>query len=179
MVCVSSPTVSLAINGTSFGFFKGQRGLRQVNSMPPLFFVICVDYLTRILNVVQEKHGFRFHPLYNRIKLFHSCFEDNFLLFCRGDVESITLLLRGFLTFSRASGLGMNNNKSNIYMNGLNPALKRTYLSRASMIEGTLPFKYSGIPISTRRLSIKECYILMERIVDRIRGLGARKLSYA
>ncbi|XP_074277700.1 uncharacterized protein LOC141601326 [Silene latifolia] len=44
---------------------------------------------------------------------------------------------------------------------------------------GSLPFKYLGIPMASRKLSVLECSILVERVVDRIRALGARKLSYA
>ncbi|XP_074288167.1 uncharacterized protein LOC141613332 [Silene latifolia] len=44
---------------------------------------------------------------------------------------------------------------------------------------GTLPFKYLGVPISSKKLSKFEGHKLIERIVHRIRSLGARQLSYA
>ncbi|XP_074301399.1 uncharacterized protein LOC141632786 [Silene latifolia] len=49
----------------------------------------------------------------------------------------------------------------------------------AGLKVGSLPFKYLGIPIAPRKLSVLECNILVEKVVDRIRALGARKLSYA
>ncbi|XP_074271311.1 uncharacterized protein LOC141595244 [Silene latifolia] len=47
------------------------------------------------------------------------------------------------------------------------------------MVEGRLPFRYLGVPIKTTRLSATDCKPTIDKVVDRIRGLGARKLSYA
>ncbi|KAK9705135.1 hypothetical protein RND81_07G035300 [Saponaria officinalis] len=43
---------------------------------------------------------------------------------------------------------------------------------------GSLPFKYLGVPISARKLSVLDCSLLVERIVERIRAMGSRHLSY-
>ncbi|KAK9668155.1 hypothetical protein RND81_13G037900 [Saponaria officinalis] len=43
---------------------------------------------------------------------------------------------------------------------------------------GSLPFKYLGVPIPARKLSVLDCSLLVERIVERIRALGSRHLSY-
>ncbi|XP_074293044.1 uncharacterized protein LOC141619940 [Silene latifolia] len=48
-----------------------------------------------------------------------------------------------------------------------------------SAASGTLPFKYLRVPISAKKVSVLDCNILVERIVDRIRALGAKRLSYA
>ncbi|XP_074293307.1 uncharacterized protein LOC141620293 [Silene latifolia] len=47
------------------------------------------------------------------------------------------------------------------------------------MRRGTVPFKYLGVNVSPKRLSIMDCDCLVEKIVEKIRGFGARKLSYA
>ncbi|XP_074266942.1 uncharacterized protein LOC141590236 [Silene latifolia] len=47
------------------------------------------------------------------------------------------------------------------------------------MKRGTVPFNYLGVIVSPKRLSILDCQCLVERVVDRIRGLGSKKLSYA
>ncbi|XP_074313912.1 uncharacterized protein LOC141649113 [Silene latifolia] len=93
MQCITTPTYSLSLNGETFGFFKGRRGLR-------------------------------------------------------GDRGSVGLMLAAFDHFSTASGLEMNNGKSNFYYNGIDESL-----------------------VSKLRSDYK--------IVDKIRSLGSRKLSYA
>ncbi|XP_074277830.1 uncharacterized protein LOC141601443 [Silene latifolia] len=69
--------------------------------------------------------------------------------------------------------------KSNVYGNGLESGLLEKFASTTGLKIGKLPFKYSGVPISAKKLSVLDCNILVERIVDRIRGLGAKILSYA
>ncbi|XP_074318649.1 uncharacterized protein LOC141655468 [Silene latifolia] len=44
---------------------------------------------------------------------------------------------------------------------------------------GAVPFKYLGVTVSPKRLSVLDCTRLVDNVVDRIRGLGARHLSYA
>ncbi|XP_074277916.1 uncharacterized protein LOC141601525 [Silene latifolia] len=162
MTCVSSPSYSLAVNGNNFGFFQGRRGLRQGDPLSPLFFTICMEYLSRILGVVAQQDGFKFHPMCGHIKLNHFLFADDLLLFCKGTDISIMWLLRAFYTFSAASGLQLNRSKSDIYFNG-----------------GALPFKYLGVPISSKKLTKNEGLKLTERIVARIRGWWAKHVSYA
>ncbi|XP_074266860.1 uncharacterized protein LOC141590150 [Silene latifolia] len=42
-----------------------------------------------------------------------------------------------------------------------------------------MPFRYLGVPIKAGRLTKTECNTIAEKMVSRIRSLGARKLSYA
>ncbi|XP_074311352.1 uncharacterized protein LOC141647161 [Silene latifolia] len=46
-------------------------------------------------------------------------------------------------------------------------------------MEGKLPFKYLGVPITAGRLKKNDCAVLIDKVVERIRTLGAKKLSYA
>ncbi|XP_074310505.1 uncharacterized protein LOC141646531 [Silene latifolia] len=43
----------------------------------------------------------------------------------------------------------------------------------------TVPFTYLGVTVSPKRLSVQDCQCLIDKVVDRIRGMGSRKLSYA
>ncbi|XP_074303043.1 uncharacterized protein LOC141637465 [Silene latifolia] len=68
---------------------------------------------------------FRFHPLCKSMKLSSLMFADDLLLFSKGDVDSIMILLRTFSTFSQASGLQMSRGKSNVYFNGVSGEVRR------------------------------------------------------
>ncbi|XP_074288629.1 uncharacterized protein LOC141613783 [Silene latifolia] len=177
--CVTTPSYTLALNEETFKFFHGKRGLRQGDPISPLIFVICMEYLSRILGKIQEYTKLKYHPLCGRIKLNHLAFADDLLLFCRGDRTSIIGLLRAFQSFSRASGLQMKKGKSSIYSNGVDNLVLTDIIKYSSMKHGSLPFKYLGIPIASKKLSVLECNCLVERVVSRIRSIGSRKLSYA
>ncbi|XP_074306342.1 uncharacterized protein LOC141641584 [Silene latifolia] len=157
MQCVTTTSYSIALNGVTFGFFQGKRGLRQGDPLSPLLFTICIEYLSRILRVVQRHRQFRHHPLCKHIGLTHLCFADDLIMFCKGDRKSIELLLNAFGYFSKASEIE----------------------SETGMKPDKVPFKYLGINVSPKRLSVLECHCLVEKVVERIRGLWSRKLAYS
>ncbi|XP_074304613.1 secreted RxLR effector protein 78-like [Silene latifolia] len=85
MICVTTASFSLNLNGETFGFFKGQRGLRQGDPLSPLLFTICMEYLSRMQNYATKNYQFKFHPRCAYIKLCHLMFADDLLLFCKGE----------------------------------------------------------------------------------------------
>ncbi|XP_074298509.1 uncharacterized protein LOC141629396 [Silene latifolia] len=97
----------------------------------------------------------------------------------RGDVRSIMLILRAISTFSAASGLKVNDDKSEVVFNGVSNWLRTDITHISGFQEGSLPFKYLGVPVQPGRLTQHDCNILIEKIVHKIRGIGARKMSYA
>lgn len=64
---------------------------------------------------VATQQNFRFHTKCKSLRLNHLCFADDMLIFSKGDLESVLLMLRGLKTFSMASGLTTNASKSSIF----------------------------------------------------------------
>ncbi|KAL9224822.1 hypothetical protein vseg_000822 [Gypsophila vaccaria] len=176
MVCVTTTSYTLYLNGSHFGYFKGKRGLRQGDPLSPLLFTLCMKYLSRIHLNMRQRPGFRYHPLCKKMQLTHLCFVDDLVMFSRGDQVSITLLLSAF---SSATGLTMNRTKSHIYFNGVPRDIISHILATSGMSAGQFPFRYLGVPISSKKLFILDCEVLIDKVVARIRSWGARKLSYA
>ncbi|XP_074270821.1 uncharacterized protein LOC141594724 [Silene latifolia] len=138
-----------------------------------------MEYLSRVMDYAVNTWPFRFHLLCKNLKLNHLLFANDLLMFCKGDVNSIMLVLRVLSTFSATSRLRINAFKSEVVFNGVAGWLKQDIVQVSGFSEGKLPFKYLGVPIQPGRLSRLDCNILIERIFSRIRGIGAKKLSYA
>ncbi|XP_074318452.1 uncharacterized protein LOC141655264 [Silene latifolia] len=106
---------------------------------------------------ITNTHEFKFHPLCKPLKLTHMMFADDLLLFSKGDSYSMMTVLRTFATFSKASGLNLSKGKSNAYFNGVPDSLKAEIMQVSGLVEGTLPFRYLGVPIKTTRLTAHDC----------------------
>ncbi|KAL2927768.1 LINE-1 reverse transcriptase-like protein [Bienertia sinuspersici] len=179
MMCVSTPAFSLNINGETCGYFKGKRGLRQGDPISPLLFVICMDYLSRLLVLVGKAKGFDYHPRCKTLGLSHLAFADDLIIMCKGDSSSARKVLQCLATFADVSGLVANEGKSNAYFCNVASGIKEEILKFSGFKEGQLPFKYLGIQISSKKLSSSDCSILVEKIIQKIRLWGSRSLSYA
>lgn len=106
-------------------------------------------------------------------------FDDDLLLFCRGDTISVQLLYQCFQGFSQASGLVANADKSSIFFGGVRDDIEQEILQVLGFSKGSLPVRYLGVPLSTKRLSLVQCQPLIEKMLGRIQSWTARFLSYA
>ena len=153
MQCITTPTYTISVNGTNFGFFKGQRGLGQGDPVSALIFTLVMEYFSRLLHRTSNTNSFKYHPLCRKFHLNYLLFADDLLLFSKRDLNSVAVLLETFKIFSKASGLHINESRSNIYFNGLCDREEQKILKTTRLTKGSIPFKYLGIHISNKRIS--------------------------
>ncbi|XP_074298238.1 uncharacterized protein LOC141629072 [Silene latifolia] len=130
------------------------------------------------MQLLHQFKGFKHHSLCSRINPTHLCFADDLLMFSRGDIQSVNIMIKAFEMFSAASGLKMSARKSNFYYNGIPDSIVHAIAHATGMQRGVLSFRYLGVNIIPKRLGVLDCQCLVDKITERISRLGARKLSY-
>ncbi|XP_021730591.1 uncharacterized protein LOC110697534 [Chenopodium quinoa] len=137
-----------------------------------------VMYLSRCLKEMTGNPNFNFHPRCEKLGITHMMFADDLLLFSRADFVSIQLLLQAFQKFSCASGLMANLSKSEVYFGGISDFDKDQLQTFLGMSRGSLPFRYLGVPLSSKKLTVAQYRPLVERVTARIGCWTSRHLSY-
>lgn len=110
--CITTAMYSVKLNGSLEGYFCGKSGLRQGDPISPYLFVIAMEVLTSCLKKEVSNPLFKHHWRTNEVDLHHLISADDVFLFCKGEVDSVNLLFRGFHNFSKISGLCINLEKS-------------------------------------------------------------------
>lgn len=179
MICISTAKYSVVMNGSSFGYFKGQKGIRQGDPISPYIFVLCMEILTRMLTTATEDSNFRSHANCKTMKLNHLLFADDLMLFAYADEYSPTLLKNKLDKFSSMSGLHINNSKSQIFLANASIGVQTFLLNSLGFQKGRLPVKYLGVPLIASRLSIADCMPIIDKVKQRIASWTNRYLSFA
>lgn len=153
MGCITTVSYSILINGEYIDRFQAKRGLRQGDPMSPYLFVLAMEYLNRCLLRLADNLDFNYHPRCHKLGITHLCFADDLLMFARGDNLSVQLIHDAFSSFSEASGLKTNLNKSQIYFGGVDEDVKHEIMQLVEYQEGTLPVKYLGVPLTSKKVA--------------------------
>ena len=103
-------------NRWSFNFFKPERGLRQGCPLSLYFFILCVKVLAEKIRNTKDIKGIFVHQ--NEIKI--SQYADDTTLILDGSKKSLTLSLQVMERFKTASGLKLNNKKTEVLWIGAN-----------------------------------------------------------
>ncbi|XP_059658381.1 uncharacterized protein LOC132304657 [Cornus florida] len=178
--CISSPFFTIAINGEFQGYLKGKRGLRQGDPISPFLFVIVMDALSSIINdYVRRSHTFKFHWRCGPLKITHLLYADDLMLFCHGDITSVSVLKSALDHFCCMSGLDINFSKSSIYFSGTDPHIEAAITSLLGIGIGSFPVKYLEVPLISTNLKSSHCSQFIEKITNRISNWSSRSISYA
>lgn len=112
-----------------------------------------MEYLSITLHGPKNEPDFQYHPRCARLGITHVCFADNLLLFAKGNLASVAALYRCFAQFSQASGLQANLGKTSVYFGGVDQSEKDRITQHLGFVSSELPFKYLGIPLSTKKIA--------------------------
>ncbi|KAG7578318.1 hypothetical protein ISN45_Aa03g025130 [Arabidopsis thaliana x Arabidopsis arenosa] len=177
--CVCCPSFSVSINGVTSGFFKGKTGLRQGDPLSPVLFVLIMNVLSLMLNKAAEYGSFGYHPGCEELKLTHLCFADDLLIFLDGTEQSLRGVLSVLDDFEKMSGLSMNIEKTSMFCSGLSETDLEHLHNVFNLKHVSLPIGYLGLPLCSRKLSVKDCDPLLSQIRRKLNSWTHRFLSFA
>jgi hypothetical protein len=176
--CLSSATSSVLINGSPTKEFPIERGLRQGDPLSPFLFILAMEGLHLLIN--KELGGGNFCPAKigsKEIKISHLFYADDVIFVAEWSKENFLCIQRILNIFSNASGLRINNGKSNLFGIGVT-ADEIERLSRASGCNvGMLPFRYLGVPVGERLSSVKAWEPIILKFKSRLARWKANLLS--
>ena len=150
--CISTLSFSVLVNGSSTGFFKSSRGLRQGDPLSPYLFVLGMEALS-ILDKAVCGGYISGHTFKGRngleVTISHLHFADDTLIFCKDSVDQLSFLGWTLAWFEALSGLRINLVKSVINPIG-NVESADQLATELGCHLGSLPSDYLGLPLGSK-----------------------------
>ncbi|GJW79885.1 RNA-directed DNA polymerase, eukaryota, reverse transcriptase zinc-binding domain protein [Tanacetum coccineum] len=145
---------------------------------PYLFTLVMGIFNLLMIKKNEDSYNFKYHFGCKEIKLTHLCFEDDLIVVCNGDKKSLEVVKDALNDFSMVSGLFPNLSKSTICFGSINERDKGELLNVLPFQCGKLPMKYLEVPLLAKRLGIKDCQSLVDRVASKINCWRNKFLSY-
>ncbi|WZZ05910.1 hypothetical protein YC2023_091831 [Brassica napus] len=177
--CICTTSFMVGYNGMVNGYFKGTRGLRQGDPLSPYLFVIAMNCLSHMLNKAAADHKLKFHAKCEKVKLTHLSFADDLLIFIDGSVETVQQVLQVLREFENRSGLAVSLQKTSFFASGLEQTEIDTIQATTGMLCGSLPFRYLGVPLNSKKLSLAGCDTLLQQVKAKFNSWSVKTLSFS
>ncbi|GJT83580.1 RNA-directed DNA polymerase, eukaryota, reverse transcriptase zinc-binding domain protein [Tanacetum coccineum] len=127
-------------------------------------------FVMKVLNLIMIKNikadgRFRYHAGCKDLQLTHLCFADDLMVFCNGDVHSISIMKKFLNEFRNVSVLLPNIKKSTIFFRSINDQVKKEIINIVALSIGKLPMKYLGVSLLAKCLCVKDCSQLIDKVM--------------
>ncbi|XP_019091180.1 PREDICTED: uncharacterized protein LOC109128751 [Camelina sativa] len=138
-----------------------------------------MNNLSLMLNRAAEEGKFQYYHNCDTAKLTHLCFANDLLIFVDGSLSSVQNVLHVLQEFEDRSGLAISLQKSSFYGGGLSEEEISLISSTTGLPHGTLPVRYLGVPLCTKKLTIQNCEPLLQQVKGKINHWCSKSLSFA
>lgn len=172
---------SILLIGSIAGSFTPSRGLRQGDPLSPYLFILCTEFLSRMLMEEEEKGGINGIKVSRRAPtISHLLYADDILVMCRANKKEASVVKSCFDKFCLWSGHEVSLEKSSIMFS------RGTSKKDRVDIKGVLGFKdlardsvYLGNSLIFGRNKAKEFHGFKERVNQKLEGWSRQLLSKA
>jgi len=146
-----SAKAQILVNGSTQGYIRCKRGLRQGDPLSPLLFAIAADSLSAMFSHAIKSKVLIGVPLDHSNSICHLQYADDLIIFSGGGREDLRIIKLILYLFEGASGLSINFKKSCLYSTNFGFQPHSSSATILSCRKDCLPLTYLGVPLSGRR----------------------------
>jgi hypothetical protein len=140
--CISTPSFSILLNGSTFGFISPGRGLRQGDPLSPFLFILGTEVFSRLMFKEERNEFFKgLQIARNCTAIHHLLFADDLLIFGKATVTVAASIKACLDKYCRWSGQLVNVSKSSIRFS------KNTNPSKTERISTIIPYSSNPQPL--------------------------------
>lgn len=96
-----------------------------------------------------------------------------------GFLSSMQNVIQVLKEFEHRSGLAVSFQKSSFYATGLTQQEIDVIKVSTGMPNGTLPVRYLGVPLCTKKLTLANCEVLIQQVKEKFTSWSVKTLSFA
>lgn len=179
--CISTTSAVLLFDGDQIGEICPSCGLRQGDPISPYIFILCMEYLSTLINLKCEEGSWK------KIKaslsgpgFSHIFFADNLLLSAKTDEGNVKAVVEVLDVFCKLSGLKISKEKSKIFFSPNVTVEDKMDIVNLTEIGDTHNLgKYLGFPICHKGRRRNEFNFVVERVQAKLDGWKSKCLSPA
>ncbi|XP_042969115.1 uncharacterized protein LOC122301804 [Carya illinoinensis] len=181
MVCVTSVTYSVLVNGQPCCTIKPSRGIRQGDPISPYLFILCAEGFSSLVDM-GERRGDISGVAVTRggIRVNHLLFADDSVIFGRAKLSEWFKIQDLLSIYERASRQSLNRQKTTIFFSSNTPMSVRRQIQQVAGVATCGNFeKYLGLPSIVGRSRYNTFRILKERVWNKVNNWKNTFLSQA
>lgn len=132
-----------------------------------------------MLNKAAAQSRLDFHINCRKTKLTRISFADDLLIFIDSSIESVQCVVQVLRDFENHSGLAMTNQRTGFFSFGLSEEEVNRIQVSVGMFYGRLPFRYLGVQLNSKKLSLSGCDTQLEQIKAKFSSWSVKTLSFS
>ena len=149
MLCISSVSYSVIINGEACGNITPSRGIRQGDPLSPYLFLLCAESFSALIHKAARDNQISGMSIGRGCPIItHLFFADDSLLFCKAKDQECQKLVDILNSYEAASGQKINTDKSSVFFSPNSPQEKKeSILNILGPMQDSKHNKHLGLPI--------------------------------
>ncbi|KAL0012167.1 hypothetical protein SO802_007275 [Lithocarpus litseifolius] len=179
MSCVSTVSTSIVVNGGALDQILPSRGLRQGDPLSPYIFILCMDFLSQLIEEKCSSKSWKpVRASRGGLAFSHLFFADDLVLFAKANQENCVVIRKVLDLFCSRSGQSVSGAKSRVYFSPNVDRARKEELCDILGFQSTPNLgKYLGIPIKHPGSSSQDFNFVLERVKQKLAGWKVNLLS--